>query len=91
MQDIDETLKKIVQRQLSPATIVDQKSEEDEDEDGDPILRIRVVYEAEQNHLDPMKVASLVWYLREPLSSLPVGRFPILSFMIPKKVEDAIR
>lgn len=42
MQDIDETLKKIVQKQLSPATIVDLISEEDED--GDPILRIREVY-----------------------------------------------
>ena len=53
-------------------------------------MRIRVVYEAERNRLDPKKIASLIRQLREPLNSLPTAeRFPILSFMIPEEVEDA--
>ena len=89
-ENIDDILKKVIQEQLSPARIVDVHSEEAEDHDGDPIMRIRVVYEAEKNRLDPKKIASLVRQLREPLNSLPsVERFPILSFMIPEEVEDA--
>ena len=89
-ENIDEILKKVVQEQLSPARIVDVHSEEAEDHYGDPIMRIRVVYEAERNRLDPKKIASLIRQLREPLNSLPTAeRFPILSFMIPEEVEDA--
>ena len=86
-ENIDETLKRIVQHELAPAKIVDLHSEEAEDADGDPILRIMVIYEAEQNRLDPYKVLGLVEHLRVPLRTLPVDRFPILSFMIPDEVE----
>lgn len=47
-ENIDGTLKGIVQHELAPAKIVDLHSEEAEDADGDPILRIMVIYEAEQ-------------------------------------------
>lgn len=91
MQDnFDEELKRIAQQKLKPAIIVDVISEKDEGMDGDPILRISIVFEAEQDLLDPKKVISLVRYLRDPINSLPtLERFPILSFMTPEEVKDA--
>ena len=71
----------MIQGQLAPARIVDLTAVEAEDADGDPILRIMVVFEAEDDRLDPKKVLGLVRHLREPLKELIADRFPILSFM----------
>ena len=72
----------------SEARIVELHSEETEDQDGDPILRIWVVFEAEDNRLDPNKVAAVVGPLRTHIKQIHNGldRFPILSFMIPEEV-----
>lgn len=86
-EDIDKELKRIVQEQLAPARIVDLKSVEAEDSDGDPILRIRVIYEAKDNRLDPKKVLGLVEHLQGSLKALSVDRFPIPSFMIPEEAK----
>ncbi|MCY4185600.1 MAG: hypothetical protein OXC82_03670 [Rhodobacteraceae bacterium] len=52
-------MKKIVQEQLEPATIVHLQLEKAEDHGGDPIMRIRMVYEAENNRLDNNKTLGL--------------------------------
>lgn len=88
-EDIDKELKKIVQEQLAPVRIIGLKSEKAEDADGDPILRIRVVYKAENNRLDPNKVADVIGYLRVGIKNTTNGldRFPILSFTTPEEAE----
>jgi len=89
MQKFDDILKQHIQEHLAPARIVDVKSEEAEDYYGDPILRIRVVYEAENNRLDPEKVVSLARHLYEPLKAYPPDCYPVISYMIPEEVEYA--
>ena len=96
MQENDDALEKrnnalkgIMQEEFgSEARIIELYSEEAEDRDGDPILRIWVVYEAEDNRLDPDKVAAVVGPLRNHIRQVSNGldRFPILSFMIPEEV-----
>ncbi len=49
MDEFDKILKNLVQEQLALARIIDLHSVEDED--GDPILRIRVVYQAKKMDL----------------------------------------
>ncbi len=86
MQDIiDEILKICIQEQLAPAEIVEVKSEEAEDHDGDPILNIWVVFKAEKDRLDPEKVGGLVQHLRPTLSKLQMDRFPIPTYMTPEE------
>ncbi len=85
----NEALKKILEDEFGTETrIVELHSEEAEDQDGDPILRIWVVYEAKDNRLDPDKVAAVVGPLRTQIKQITNGldRFPILSFMIPEEV-----
>ncbi len=85
----NEDLKRILQDEFGSETkIVELHSEEAEDQDGDPILRIWVVFEAEDNRLDSNKVAAVVGPLRDHIKQITNGldRFPILSFMIPEEV-----
>ena len=85
----NEDLKRILQDEFGSETrIVKLHSEEAEDHDGDPILRIWVVYEAVDNRLDPNKVAAVVGPLRAHIKQITNGldRFPILSFRIPEEV-----
>lgn len=92
LKDRNEALKGILQKEFgSDVRIVELHSEEAEDQDGDPIMRIWVVYEAEDNRLDrldPDKVAAVVGPLRNRIRQLTNGldRFPILSFMVPEEV-----
>lgn len=89
LNDRNEDLKRILQNEFGSETrIVELHSEEAEDQDGDPILRIWVVYEAEDNRLDPDKVAAVVGPLRSHIKKITNGldRFPILSFRIPEEV-----
>ncbi len=92
MQEIpDKNLKKRVQKELAPVKIIDLTSEEIEDFDDDPTLHIRVVYESENNRLDPDKVADLIGHLRRVIDEKTNGaeRFPILTFMIQEEAEIA--
>ncbi|MCY4260577.1 MAG: hypothetical protein OXC91_09985 [Rhodobacteraceae bacterium] len=80
--------KKIVQRQLSPARIVDLRSKKSEDAYGDAVLYIRVVYESEQDHLDPRKVLGLSRHVRQPLRKSFEDIYPIFSLITPDEVES---
>ncbi|MCY4184322.1 MAG: hypothetical protein OXC82_13280 [Rhodobacteraceae bacterium] len=84
----NEELKRILQDEFGNGVkIRDLHSVETEDQDGDPIMRIWVLYETKDKQLDPDKVASVIGPLRDRIKQLSNGldRFPILSFRIPKE------
>ncbi len=90
MQNIDKILKVRIQEQLAPAKIVEVISEEAEDHDGDPILRIEVIFQAENNYLDPKKILGLPRCLHQPLhKEYNSQRYPVFSFMTPEEAEFA--
>lgn len=82
-------IRDVVEHQLAPARIVSVSVSEDDDFDGDPILRIDVVFEIEGDQLDPQKVMGLARHLREPLERLEEDRFPVFSFFKPDEVDGA--
>ena len=86
---IDKILEECIKDHLAPAEIVDVISEEAEDHDGDPILNITVVFQAEDDELDPEKVVGLALQLRKTLLDMQVERFPIPSYMTIKEAEFA--
>lgn len=90
MTVVEDAVKQVVQRQLAPAKVVDLTAVEAKDADGDPILRMVVVFEAEGDRLDPDKVLGPVRHLRQSLKEHLTDRFPILSFMTTKEAADAI-
>ena len=70
----------VVRKQLAPAKIIKVTVEEDNDFDGDPILQINVVFEAEGDRLDPIKGVGLIRHMREGLGEVNEHRFPTFSF-----------
>ena len=89
MTKIDDVVKRVVQEQLAPAQIIGLTVEEAEDADGDPILRIEVIFEVAENRLDPEKVLGLIRHVRKPLTELGADRFPVFSFMTADEAADA--
>lgn len=84
----NKALKRILQDELKPAKIVSLKSEKAEDHDGDPIIRIRVVYEAENNRLDPNKTLGLSRILSNKLRETFEKSYPVFYFLT--KEEDTL-
>lgn len=89
MTKIDDVVERVVRQQLAPAQIVGLTVKEAEDADGDPILRIEVVFEAAAGRLDPKKVLGLIRHLRKPLADEGSDRFPVFSFMSAEEASDA--
>ncbi|MCY4186729.1 MAG: hypothetical protein OXD45_15630 [Rhodobacteraceae bacterium] len=88
-KNIDDTLKVFVQQHLAPAEMVQLKTEEDEDIDGNPILRIWVVYKAENDRIDPEKAVSLPRLLRQSFADLYASHYPLFSYIIPEQADFA--
>ncbi len=77
----------VVVRELEPARIARVDVARDLDHDGDPILRIKIVFEADNDRLNPTAVRGLIRHLREALTPLDVNEFPMFNFATVK--EDA--
>ena len=54
---------------------------EEYDADGDPVLHVIVVYEPDDEGLDPATLSGLVRHLRPALSERGEYRFPVMSFV----------
>ena len=88
MNDINRvrrTVRNVVSHQLAPAKIIDVELTEDVDHDGDPILRVRVIFEAKDDSLGAKNVLGLARHLREPLELLGETASPVFSFMTSKE------
>lgn len=88
---INTKLKEFVQSELAPAKIVDVRTEEIEGIDGEPLLRIWVVYETKNKNklLDPEKTLRLSGSFRQSFAELCTSRFPLFSFIIPEEADFA--
>lgn len=82
-------IERVVQDELKPAQILDVRVSEDVDHEGDPILRVEIVFEVEGNRLDPARVVGLGRHLREPLQKLQEDRFPLFTFMTRDEIDGA--
>jgi hypothetical protein len=80
LESVANTIKEIVEKQLAPAVVTEIVLESDIDHDGDPILRVQVIFEADDDQLDPAKVKGLTRHLREPLDNFANVGFPVLNF-----------
>lgn len=90
MKKIYKIVNRVVREQLAPAQIVDLTVKEAEDADGDPILRIDVVFEAAEGRLDPKKVLGLIRNLRNPLADEGGSeRFPVVYFTTADEASEA--
>ncbi|HEU0222957.1 MAG TPA: hypothetical protein VFR34_12200 [Paracoccaceae bacterium] len=89
--DIDARVRDIVanllRERFANVTFRSIDVEPDEDADGDRILRVRVVFDAERKTLDPRKTLGLIRHLRPRLSKIKEEGFPVLSFIAASELE----
>ncbi len=74
-------IERIVRDRLSASVIdsVDVKS--DVDSEGDPILRVTIVFDQTEQGLDQNRVVGLVRHIRSNLEGEGGDRFPLISFI----------
>jgi hypothetical protein len=84
-QSLIEAIRDVLVRELDPARIERLDVVRDVDHDGDPVLRIKIVFEAKNDRLNPLAVKGLARHLREPLEALHVDAFPMFSFATVKE------
>ena len=89
MSDLTQTIRNIVSHQMEPFDVIEVRVLEDEDKDGEKILRIHVVVDTHGRKLDPVKVAGMARHLREPLEALHEQRFPLVSYFSPGELDGA--
>lgn len=89
-QSLEDVISGIVKARFADAEIEDITYESDFDSDGDPILRITVVFASELAAVDPHKLAGLVRQVRPSLNERREARFPIFRF-VSKRDNDRMR
>ncbi|MFQ6550711.1 hypothetical protein AAD018_000025 [Aestuariibius insulae] len=80
-KSIDDVVRSLVSERFDGITIVDVNIEEDVDFDGNPILRVSVVYDAKDDTSAGRSFAGLLRNLRPALHGRGEERFPVMSFV----------
>ena len=81
---LEELLKGIISKRLTDVKIISVGVERDVDSDGDDILNVTVVFDAESD-LDAARVVGLVRHMRPHLHKRGENGFPIISFISEKE------
>jgi len=89
-ESIEDVVKDVVSTNFDDVVIDSIDVEADRDSDGDPILRITVVFDADINTVDGTALAGLIRHLRPRLREQNEEAFPIFRFMT-KKDSDGLR
>lgn len=84
MRDLNR-IAKVVRETLAAdfnnVTITDVFVEEEVDADGDPLLRVEVIFEGTPKDLDAKKLSGAVRHIRPKLAEIGESAFPLLSFI----------
>jgi hypothetical protein len=86
-RQLEEIVRGPLSAQLTTVEIVALDVEEDVDHDGDPILRIKVMFKDDGAALDAREVKGLIRHLRTALAEVDEARFPVLSFRIENELD----
>jgi len=87
---LEEIVSQVVRERLAEAEIDSVRVEADQDSDGDPILRITVVFASEIAELESRKLAGLMRHMRPKLEERKEAGFPIFRFLS-KRDSDRLR
>lgn len=79
--DLQAIVSQLVRERFPDAAIDTVTVVADEDSDGDPILRVTVVFESEIADLEARQLASLTRHVRPKLREHNDHRFPIFRFL----------
>lgn len=86
-KSLDDAIAEVVKARLDASVIDHIEVEADDDSDGEPILRITVVFSKGIESLDSHRLAGLARYVRPELAEQGNTRFPIFRFISKRDFE----
>ena len=93
-ESIKEAIESVVKTRFEEGQIVSVSVQPDVDADGEDILRVRIVFNANRPTLDAELASSLIRHLRLKIEEIGETAFPIMSFVskadIGKTTADAL-
>jgi hypothetical protein len=82
IRTLEDIVEDVLRERFDDVDIDDIQVRRDEDHDGDPILRITVVYNTKNKKgLDARKTSSIVRVMRPHLDQVNENAFPVVSFV----------
>lgn len=81
VKDLDRIVRDEFRKRFPDAKLVSLELEEDSDYEGDPIIRVRITFEAESDRLDPNKTSGFLRHLLPALLKGGEAAFPIVSYI----------
>ena len=81
IHDIAHTIRQVLSDDFWNIEIVDVRVSRGQDSDGDEILKVDIIFEADEKALDARKVSGVVRHLRPRLSAIGEHGFPLMSFI----------
>ena len=93
-QELKEIIRAVLEEIFGDARIGDVYVASAYDEDGDEILRVRVVFDGTEDQFDARKASSVVRHMRPRLATIGEQAFPIISYVSSDEmsgVKDAAR
>lgn len=87
-EEVTKAVSAMVKERFSDAAIESVSVQPDFDSDGDPILRVVIVFTTREEELDRTKMVGLARHLRSKLDDLNAEGFPLVSFV---SMKDALK
>jgi hypothetical protein len=83
---VHEAVEEVVRRSLSSDRISGVDVQDDWDQDGEPLLRITVVFKSSPSPTDAQRMIRLIGALRSELRRLQTDSFPLVNFISKNEV-----
>ena len=87
VQEPAKSIEDVVRAHFDQIDIKSVLVREDNDHDGDPILRVYVVVDLRDQKIDGSRLKGLVRHVRSALTLQNETRFPVFTFMTPQENE----
>lgn len=84
-QTLEAALRKTLEQEFNNVEILDIKIEDDFDQDGEPVVNVKVIFDGNRKRLDSRRVAGFLRHVRSNLREDGIDDadtvFPIMSFI----------
>lgn len=87
-QDLVAKLREQIERDMADINITDFRAKADRDHDGDPIIRLQIVYDGDGAEPRPIQVSAVARHVRHLLGSQMPNTFPVFRFLTAREIAD---
>ncbi len=87
-EKLKEVIESVLRERFGDVEIETISIEPDFDEDGDAILRVKVMFDGEKNQLDARTASGVLRHMRPRIAEIGEEAFPVISYIAKSEFED---